>query len=48
MNRVCYEETVVKGIPIRPGMVVQIYALAVHTDPESWGPEDPELFCPER
>ncbi len=48
LSRVCHEDTVIKGIHIRAGMVVQMDVLAVHRDPESWGPEDPELFLPER
>ncbi len=48
VNRDCYEDVVINGIHIRPGMVVLFDLMQIHRDPESWGPEDPELFCPER
>ena len=33
---------------IQPGTAIKAHMEAVHRDPELWGPEDPELYVPER
>ena len=46
VDRICKEDTTVKGIHIRKGWSVLIPVFAMHRDPELW--EDPEEFIPER
>ena len=38
----------INGIFIPAGAKVSANVKAVHYDPEHWGPEDTELFIPER
>ena len=38
----------INGIRIPAGAKVKANVKAVHYDLEQWGPEDPELFIPER
>ncbi|CAF1547533.1 unnamed protein product [Didymodactylos carnosus] len=48
INRQCMTETDVCGYKIAKDAVVQVDVYALHYDPELWGPEDPNEFCPER
>ncbi len=48
MTRLCSEDTVVKGVSIPKGARVFVNGLALHNDPELWGPEPVEQFVPER
>ncbi|XP_078614494.1 cytochrome P450 3A24-like [Branchiostoma floridae x Branchiostoma japonicum] len=45
-DRVCKEDTEVKGLHIPAGTIVNIPAYAIHHDPEIW--PEPEKFKPER
>ena len=46
MNRVATEDTVINGIPIKKGTVINIPAIAIQLDPEYF--EDPDEYKPER
>ncbi|CAF5047433.1 unnamed protein product, partial [Rotaria sp. Silwood1] len=48
MSRECNATTVVCGHTIEEGSVIQPDVLSIHYDPDLWGPEDPNLFLPER
>ncbi|XP_078612799.1 cytochrome P450 3A8-like [Branchiostoma floridae x Branchiostoma japonicum] len=45
-DRVCKEDTEVKGLHIPAGTIINIPAYAIHHDPEIW--PEPEKFRPER
>ncbi|CAF3792025.1 unnamed protein product [Rotaria sp. Silwood1] len=47
-TRECNTTTVVCGHTIDEGCVIQPDVLSVHYDPDLWGPEDPNIFLPER
>jgi hypothetical protein len=36
------------GIDIPVDLEIAIDVLSLHYDPEIWGPEDPNVFCPQR
>ena len=46
LNRVATEDTVINGIPIRKGIVINIPTIAIQRDPEYF--EDPDDYKPER
>ena len=46
VDREAMEETIVNGITVPKGMIVQIPIAALHNDPDVW--DDPEKFDPER
>ena len=46
--RRCVNQTNIKGIDIPVDTVISIDVLSLHYDPELWGPEDPNVFCPLR
>ncbi|UJR11637.1 hypothetical protein I4U23_015818 [Adineta vaga] len=48
IDRQCMRDTIVNGIHVSKGSVVQADVYSIHYDPDIWGPEDPEIFCPER
>ncbi|CAF0932919.1 unnamed protein product [Didymodactylos carnosus] len=48
INRRCMHNTDVCGIKVTEGAVVQPDLYTIHYDPELWGPEDPNIFYPER
>ncbi|UJR24390.1 hypothetical protein I4U23_005767 [Adineta vaga] len=48
IQRRAMEDTIVKGIKIDKGSIIQTSVYAIHFDSELWGPEDPYLFVPER
>ncbi|CAF3587341.1 unnamed protein product [Rotaria sp. Silwood1] len=48
MTRECNTTTVVCGHTIDEGSVIQPDVLSIHYDPDLWGPEDPNIFLPER
>ncbi|CAF1350457.1 unnamed protein product [Rotaria sordida] len=47
-TRECNRTTVVCGHTIDEGSVIQADVLSVHYNPDLWGPEDPNIFLPER
>ncbi|XP_064629920.1 cytochrome P450 3A4-like [Lineus longissimus] len=48
ITRQCQEAVQVGDIAIPKGMTVQVHSLAIHADPDLWGPTDPKEFDPER
>ena len=48
ISRECNEETNVCGYQIHKGDVIQPDVYSLHYDRDLWGPDDPELFIPER
>ena len=47
-SRMCSEDTDVCGYHIPKGAKVVVNMLAIHSDPELWGPEPVDQFVPER
>ncbi|CAF1393416.1 unnamed protein product [Adineta steineri] len=47
-KRECNMTTIVNGHKIEKGVVIQPDVLSIHYDRNLWGPEDPNLFIPER
>ena len=45
-NRECRHDTIIDGITIPEGMVIDISIIGVHRDPEIY--PDPDVFDPER
>lgn len=45
-DRIAAADTVVKGVTIPKGMVINVPIYALHHDPEYWS--EPEKFYPER
>ena len=41
-------ETTIKGIYIKPEMLVRADHLTIHYDSDLWGPTDPHTFDPTR
>ncbi|CAF1341313.1 unnamed protein product [Rotaria sp. Silwood1] len=48
MTRKCNTTTTVCGHMIEKGCIIQPDILTIHNNPDLWGPEDPNLFIPER
>lgn len=48
ITRRCTKATVIKGIDIPVDTDITIDVMSLHYDPELWGPEDPDVFCPSR
>lgn len=48
ISRECNEDTIVSGYHIHKGDVIQPDIYSLHYDRDLWGPEDPQLFIPER
>ena len=48
MVRMCNRDTDVCAYHIPKGCKVQINMIAIHNDPELWGPEPVDQFVPER
>ncbi|CAF2404456.1 unnamed protein product [Rotaria sp. Silwood2] len=48
MTRECNTTTVVCGHKVEKGSIIQPDILSIHYNPDLWGPEDPNLFIPER
>ncbi|CAF0980556.1 unnamed protein product [Rotaria sp. Silwood1] len=48
VSRECNETTTVCGYVIEKGSAIQPDVLSLHYDPDLWGPDDPNLFVPER
>ena len=46
--RRCTNATTVKGIDIPIDTSIAVDVLTLHSDPELWGPVDPNLFYPRR
>ncbi|CAF1280785.1 unnamed protein product [Rotaria magnacalcarata] len=48
MTRECNTNATVCGHTIEKGSIIQPDIFSIHYDPDLWGPEDPNLFIPER
>ncbi|CAF3917122.1 unnamed protein product [Rotaria sordida] len=48
MTRECNATTSVCGHKIEKGSIIQPDVFSIHYNPDLWGPEDPNLFIPER
>ncbi|CAF1157375.1 unnamed protein product [Adineta ricciae] len=48
IERRCMKDTIVQGLHVTKGSVIQADVYSIHFDPDLWGPEDPKSFCPER
>jgi cytochrome P450 len=48
ISRICNTTTTVHGHIIEEGSVIQPDMYTIHYDPDLWGPEDPNVFLPER
>ena len=46
--RRCVKDTEVKGIEMTRDLIVRIDHMAIHFDPDLWGPIDPNVFDPSR
>ena len=46
--RTCTTETTVKGMKIPLGLEIRVNNLALHFNPDLWGPVDPNVFYPSR
>ncbi|CAF3403278.1 unnamed protein product [Rotaria sp. Silwood2] len=48
MARECNATTIICGHKIEKGSIIQPDVFSIHYNPDLWGPEDPNLFIPER
>lgn len=48
MKRECNATTNIRGLEIEKGCVIQPDIYSIHYNVDLWGPEDPNVFCPER
>lgn len=48
ISRECNQQTNICGYQIHPGDVIQPDVYSLHYDRDLWGPDDPQLFIPER
>jgi len=46
--RRCVKDTEIKGIKMTRDLIVRIDHMAIHFDPDLWGPTDPYVFDPLR